>query len=333
MTATGDDPTREVQVTLAVEALATLAQVEQSQVTTVTVVLQPPSQPVQLAMLRPTEEASGALHGIVADAADEYRDCEVINYEPSTSVMDGQVMWLPVTAVPLLQAVTPVDSANLPLFDPGKSKLTQLRFSVIHAESVQAEVIFVQALRSNQVVARSKNLGAMVRKGVIDVPKRGEFFLLRRDMAAVVTGGVVFFRNRQAFQRLFGYLDELRQQAEQTFALISADLKIEGLDAMRTAVTSSPAMLGKMASIQRKLDQYPEYREALTMPRLKAFADAHPDCEVEIVGDGDAAHFVFHGDPQRRFKILKLLDDDYLRSELTTLEYEANSKSAPLAAG
>jgi hypothetical protein len=39
---------------------------------------------------------------------------------------------------------------------------------------------------------------------------------------------------------------------------------------------------------------------------------------------------VFRNDPQHRFKILKLLDDDHLRSELTTLEYEANSKGLPV---
>jgi hypothetical protein len=99
---------------------------------------------------------------------------------------------------------------------------------------------------------------------------------------------------------------------------------------MAAAVTGSPTMLGKMASIQRKLDKYPQYRAALTMPKLLEFVGAHPECEVEISGVGDAAQLVYRNDPQHRFKILKLLDDDYLRSDLTSLEYEANSKSAPI---
>jgi hypothetical protein len=89
-------------------------------------------------------------------------------------------------------------------------------------------------------------------------------------------------------------------------------------------------MLGKVASIQRKLDTYPQYREALTMTKLKEFVETHPECGVEMTGDGDEASFVFRNDIQHRFKILKLLDDDFLRSELTRLEYEANSKSAPI---
>jgi hypothetical protein len=81
-----------------------------------------------------------------------------------------------------------------------------------------------------------------------------------------VVGNNAFFDNRSAFQRLFGYLDELRQQAEATFTEVTANLRTDGVEQMRAAVTASTAMLGKIASIQRKLDKYPKYKAALTMP-------------------------------------------------------------------
>lgn len=55
------------------------------------------------------------------------------------------------------------------------------------------------------------------------------------------------------------------------------------------------------------------------------------ECQVELLGEGVDAKLVFRPDPQHRFKILKLLDDDYLRSELTALEHESNSKGPPIA--
>ena len=66
------------------------------------------------------------------------------------------------------------------------------------------------------------------------------------------------------------------------------------------------------------------------MPKLLAFIRDHPECQVELDGDGDDAQLVYRNDPQHRFKILKLLDDDYLTSELTSLEYESNSKGQPI---
>jgi hypothetical protein len=66
------------------------------------------------------------------------------------------------------------------------------------------------------------------------------------------------------------------------------------------------------------------------MPRLLDFVRRHPEYQVDVSGAGDDARLVYRNDAQHRFKILKLLDDDYLHSQLTSLEYEANSKSAPL---
>jgi hypothetical protein len=99
---------------------------------------------------------------------------------------------------------------------------------------------------------------------------------------------------------------------------------------MATAVIGTPQMLGKMASIQRKLNQYPEYKAALTMTNLVAFVRSHPECQVDTRGEGEQAQLVFRNDVQHRFKVLKLLDDDYLKSQLTAMDYEANSKSAPV---
>jgi hypothetical protein len=285
----------------------------------------------EISQLRLTKNALPVLTGVVRSAAQAYSDREVIGYEPATVVGDGQVMWIRAAQVPLLQDILreSVSLASLPLFDPKKISLSNLQLAAMRAEKDGTSAAFVQSLRGNQVVAQSRRIGVIVRKGSIDVPS-GEILLFGKDIAVVVTGEYAFFTDRPAFQRLFGYLDDLRRNAAATFQAITRDLRIDGIDQMEAAVTGSPAMLGKMASIQRKLDEVSEYRTALTMPRLVTFARQHPEYQVDVAGEGDDARLVFRNDPQHRFKILKLLDDDYLHSELTSLEYEANSKSTPL---
>jgi len=240
-------------------------------------------------------------------------------------------MWVDLQDVPLLkQVLTDSDDlANLPLFDPTPESIRNLRLAAIRAQVDSTVAVFVQWLQPNQVVARSTKYGFVLRRGVLEVPD-GEIVMLTGDVTAVVIGDYVFFRNRSAFQQLTGLLEELRRQASNTFAAITANLKIAGFDDMAVAVTKGTTMLAKVASIQRKLDRYPEYRLALTMPKLLRFVRAHPEYGVEIAGVGRGAKLVFRNDPQNRWKILKLLDDDYLTSELTTLGYEANSKSSPL---
>lgn len=267
----------------AVLALASLAKIADGEVRGVMLILQGNAAQPQVSQLRPTQKALPALNDVVSAAATSFADCELVEYEPATLCADGQLMWIGAAEVPLLKAIVDesADLANLPLFDPAKAKLANLQLAALRAEAGDASAVFIQSLRGNQIVAQSRRVGVIVRKGVIDLPPSGQILLFSKDVAAVVVGEIAVFRDRPSFQRLFGYLDELRQQAAATFEDVTADLKIAGSEQMALAVTGSPAMLGKMASIQRKLDKYPQYRKALTMPKLVAFVLAHPECGVE----------------------------------------------------
>lgn len=315
----------------AAQVLASLQSLDTSAGAVVVLAVLPPGRPVEVSQLQCTVNAASALSTVVNATTADYVQCEAIDYQPAGSPADGQVMWMESQVVPLLRQLLDdsSDLASLPRFDPRPTRLAYLGLAAVRVEKDDLKVILVQSLSKGQVVARSTKVGVVIRRGVLDIPD-GEIIMLSSNFIAVLTDRFVFFRDRKSFQQLFGLMDVMRQQAAATFADVTAQLRIDGLDQMRAAVTGAPAMLGKMASIQRKLDQYPKYREALTMPRLAAFVGNHPECGVEITGEGEDAQFIFHTDPQRRFKILKLLDDDYLTSELTTLDYEANSKSAPL---
>ncbi len=315
----------------ALQALVSIPDLVNHEINGVLLVLKAPDDEYSLAQLRPTKAAAPALLQVGRAATKRYQDCEMINYAPATNCVGKQIMWMALNEVPLLQSIVndSSDLANIDLFDPKKQKLAQSRLTAIRVDAAVGPVVFIQSMAGSQIVARSTKFGVLLREGVIDVPS-GELVLLNEGVTAISAGQFVFFNNRSSFQKLFGILEELRAQAEETFREVTGDLRIEGFDEMLSAVTSQTQMVGKMASIRSKIQQYPKYKEALTMPKLVAFVESHPECKVEVVGEGDEAKLAFRSDPQHRFKILKLLDDDYLRSELTTLGYEANSKGLPI---
>ncbi len=282
--------------------------------------------------LRPTPRALPALSRVVQTAATSYSTCELIGYASAGLTAGRERMWIPVADVPMLRAIADgaTDPANMRLFNPSKSPLDELRLGAMRVSIGPVTAIFVQSLTDNQVLAQSTRIGMMVKRGVIDLPPKGDILLFSRSVDAVLVGEIAFFKDRPGFQRIFGYLQEMQEQAAATFKVVTGTLRIDGLDIMTGVVTSSPAMLGKMASIQRKLEKYPKYKAALTMSNLVKFIGSHPECGVDVRGIGGEAQLVFQNDPQHRFKILKLLDDDYLRSELTDMDYEANSKGAPV---
>lgn len=317
-----------------IASVATLASLAAADVSTVILVVRQDDDVLDFSQVRPTPRAVAALSTVVQAAAKAYSDIELIPYSPAGLTTGHERMWIRVADVPMLQAIAGnADPANMPLFDPRKSPLAQLQLATMRVEGDGATAVFIQSLRGNQIVAQSNRVGMIVKRGIVDLPGKGDILLFSRNIDTVVVGSFAFFRDRPGFQRLFGYLQEMQQQAAATFQSVTATLQIEGLEAMATVVTGSASMLGKMASIQRKLNQYPQYKAALTMPNLVKFISEHPECGVKVQGEGGAAQLVFMNDAQHRFKILKLLDDDYLRSQLTALDYEANSKSAPVKRG
>jgi hypothetical protein len=285
----------------------------------------------KMSYLKPTVDGAAAILEITNFVSNRMKKMEVIDYGAAATTADGQLMWIALDQVPLLGLILEgsSDFANLDEFDPRTTKLSKAGLAAIRLATSNASTVFVQALGGQQVVAKTSRTGLLIRKGVLDVPK-DEMILLNRDMTAVVSGDYVFFENRRAFQNLVGLLDALRDQAETTLRSVTSSLKIQGFDELLGAVRKHPGMIGKMESIRQKVANFPAYREALTMPKILAFVRSHPECRVELSGEGDDAALVFQNDFQNQFKILKLLDDDYLKSELTTMEYETNSKSAPL---
>jgi hypothetical protein len=285
--------------------------------------------PAEFSHLQATNRAEPVMTEIAKWASDKYRKCEVIDYGPGSVTVGSQVMWKPLSDVPLLGSILEDsgDFANLKPFNPKTKSISNVRLIAIRMESDRVPTIFVQAIESRHIVASSTRHSMLVKRGSIDVADPNLLTLVR-DVTAILFDNYIFFSKRSEFQRLFGLLEELQKQAATTFSHITEGLKIDGLDEMRVAVISDVHMLGKMASIQRMIDEYPKYKQAMTMARLLPFIRGHPKCGVDLSSDGDDAHLVFRNDSQHRFKILRLLDDDHLKSELTDFVYEANSKSS-----
>ena len=139
------------------------------------------------------------------------------------------------------------------------------------------------------------------------------------------TTRIVLMKSNSSYESLFGALPDLKEQAATTYAATLGKLDIVGGEALQAACESDINMMRKLLSIQHKMDQ-PGYPEALDMPSVLTFLERNQHIDVPIDRSGDAPALVFSPQPQHRWALLKLLDDDFLRSDLTNINYEANSK-------
>ncbi len=289
----------------------------------------------ELMRLTHTEALQNEFMKIDVENCKRYGSLTTMEYMPSRSIPDGHVMWRDARDVPLIASLE-VEHADTQQISPPltleSSKTVNLRMTITTSESGGDERIgatFYRITRNTARLAQSRRFAAIFRGGAFD-KLEDEVLLFNNEVDAIATQGHVFFTNRHNFDRAFGHLGELREAATRTFEQVTRDLAIDGIDDLRTAATVDMNMMAKMASIQRKIDAEPRYAAALTMENLLKFIDEHPHVDVDLEGQGSARRLVFKAGPAYRYKILKLLDDDFLRSGLTSLDYQVDSKGMPL---
>lgn len=123
------------------------------------------------------------------------------------------------------------------------------------------------------------------------------------------------------FHRLFGYFEELRKEADAILAKVVNQIPISNDEAFRAACRGQLQMVSKLNQIAQK-----PYFGNITMDDIQRTID-HCKLDVEIIEVDGARKLVFEPSPQKRWLILKLLDDDFLESTMTGNMYASNSKS------
>jgi hypothetical protein len=266
--------------------------------------------------------------GIAERTCATVRQATLLAYEPAGTIPTSHAMYVPASAAATLtptQAV--VDSGDADAFDATadyapSASIVAARFSSRTGQSVTLYRVGESLLQ----FSKKKLLCLVFRDGQYHRLEPADVLLMKSAFDVLVVGGFAFFTSKSTFERAFGFLDELQRTSADTFDRVTAALRIEGADALRAAATSNPQMMAKMASIKRSLDDDPGYAESMTMRRLVRFVQSHPDLGIDVTGTGATQSLVFDPSPAKRFRILNLLNDDYLKSVLTEREYEVNSK-------
>lgn len=275
-----------------------------------------------------SSDAGDDLAAIAERTRKRVLDATQLDYGPAVLIPPGHCMRVPQDAAASLSMIqTEVDRTDSEVFDAAAdyataASMVAARFS----DQTGTSATFYRVSETLLQFRKRKVLGLIFRDGRYDRLEPGDVLLMRSEFDVLVVDGIAFFFAKARFEQAFGFLEELQRASGETFDTVTAQLRIKGVEALREACTSQPQMMAKMASIRRSMDEDPAYAQAMTMPKLTKFVRNHPHLGIEIDGSGNTAHLVFNPAPQTRFKILNLLDDDYLRSVLTERDYEAGSK-------
>jgi Kiwa KwaB-like protein len=220
----------------------------------------------------------------------------------------------------LLRAISQVQQAEI--FRERDEIVDHLRFyAIVVSPSARRHAVFLRTYSPKKELSRKAGFAALFSHGQYDKVE-DKIFLFDREVDCFSWGGYLFIYNVTAFHRIFKYFEELRAKADETVTTILQHIPISNADAFRAAGTGQMQMMAKLAQIAKK-----PYLNRVTMQDIRRTIDAF-QLDVRIVREDGQEKLVFEANPQGRWVILKMLDDDYLGSVMTNQKYEVNSKSA-----
>lgn len=220
----------------------------------------------------------------------------------------------------LISQVSQVQQAEL--FREDDEVIDSLRFyAIVVSPSARRRAVFFRTYSPKKELTRRAGFAALLSRGSYDKVD-SKIFLFDSDTDCFAWDGYLFIHNVGAFQRIFGYFEELRANANATIDVVLAQIPVSNVEAFRATCTGQLQMLSKLAQIARK-----PYLGRVTMQDMRRTIDEF-HLHVQIVQENGQEKLLFEGTLAKRWLILKLLDDDYLGSTMTHEKYEVNSKSA-----
>jgi hypothetical protein len=207
---------------------------------------------------------------------------------------------------------------SLAMFAEDDAIIRHLKFYGIAVESGKHRAVFFRHYSPMRELGRSKRLAVMFSKGAYDKIHE-KIFLFDREIDCVAWNGYMFIANVHQYHLMFQYFRELLEKSKNTLDAFLTRVPVHNETEFREACTTFP-MMAKLASIAAN----PNLNK-ITMDGIRERIKTN-NLPVKIATQDGREGLFFETALDKRWIILKLFDDDYVRSPMTGAEYDANSK-------
>lgn len=270
------------------------------------------------------DELAEDFRRIVRGAVPNPADVEPRPYDPGYKPDRHELTCLALDEAPAVRDVVDMvgQVGAAELFDANDDTIDSLHFYAVVVGGGRGRArraIFFRSYDRKKELSRSGLVLALWSKGSYN-RMREKAFLFDENVDCFAWNGTLYIRSIPRFQRIFHYLEEVQKRARENAKKIGAAIPIANLDEFADACSKIPAMAAKAASVASK-----PYLRDVNMDHVRRVIDQF-GVKVDIVTDGGTQKLHFDAGPKQRWLILKVLDDDYLRSVMTELGYEVNSK-------
>jgi hypothetical protein len=273
------------------------------------------------------EDAEAFFRSLIIKAALEpLAQARLRKLDPLYKPDPDEIEWARIEDVPAVSLAVERYANLSPLapFDPDDSKFKRrMRYwvAVLTADD-RRQAFFFRSFSASAELQRKRGAALVSRNGTF-TRVEDQIFLFDRNVDCFVFGEYLFVVRKGDFRRIFDQLELVRQQADTAARELHSKVPIANADEFIKACSAQAGMADKMLSIRRR-DYFDQLAYAMLAPVIEEF-----NLKIPTLLVNGETQLVFETTPDQRWRILKLIDDDYLRSAMTDHRYEVNSKTDP----
>jgi hypothetical protein len=273
------------------------------------------------------DDAENFFRSVIASAAvDELPNRSLKTLDPVYKPEKDAIEWAQATEVQTIQLAVSRYGNLSPLapFRPDdKAYIRRLRFWVgVLTDRQGRQAYFFRAFSSASELQRKRG-AAMVLRGGSFTKVDEQIFLFDDKVDCFVFEGYLFVLRKSDYRRIFDQLDAVRKRARLAAAALHAKVPIANFDEFEKACMTQAALADKLIAVQGR-----DYFDRLSYAMLKPVIDEF-GLKIPVESSNGVVQLVFETGPEHRWRILRLVDDDFLKSSMTEHRYEVNSKTDP----
>lgn len=313
----------------ALKSLATLLQVEpQLQVATVARGAKK-ADPPEARILNLAGDAKQQFRMIIRDAVAANLDplrWDLKPYDPVYKPEPGgvEVEWIKLDQVGAVsQATDRLDNlAGLAGFDgtdPAYIRRLSYWGAAIGAAADRAYVF--RRFSASAELKRKRKLALVLKSGTFHLVEE-RIFLFDEEIDCLVYDEYVFILRKRDYRAIFEQMKQVFDKAKSAASDLHGKLPIANFAEFQEACGSDSRLADKVLAVRGR-----SYFDELSYSKVKPVIDEFKLDIPTTKGKGGEIELEFRTGPGDRFRILRLVDDDYLLSLMTKLHYEVNSKS------
>ena len=235
-----------------------------------------------------------------------------------------EVEWQATQAIPeVVYATTKLANMSaLGPFDPADEQYKKrlAYWAVVLTASDGTQGFFFRSFTAAAELKRKRGAALINRSGSFTRVDE-EIFLFDDDLDCFVFDGYVYVLRKRDFRRIFDQIAAVLAKARTAASDLNTQVPIANFAEFEKACSSDSRLADKLLAVRAR-DYFSQLSYAMLQPVIQQFNLPIPTTTVN-----GTTQLVFESEPAARFRILKLVDDDYLRSTMTNHGYEVNSKS------